>query len=1013
MMVSHGFYQTLWIFVCFGKYENVVMGLQLPAETNGEVGGSVTFTPENLPSTEIAIIAWQAETLAGKSNIVSGSPDSPVISPGYTDRVVFDKNSLSLELLNLTPNDSGTYTFTVTSSGGSDLDARTSLNVYDIIRNVQLKGPEEALIEGESSATITSEGSGDITSIEWMKDNTPLNPSENIIFSPDNRAVSISPVQRSDSGEYEVKYSNPVSSGTSTLRLTINYGPEDVSVDGPEVVDSGIQMFLFCSATSEPPASFSWTFNGTDTGVTTSKYIIEETDITNTGEYTCTAFNSITNRRDSQNHTLKVQQGGAGGGGLSPGAIAGIVIGVLLAVSGICGLIVYLVKTKKIPMINSTKAQESRGTEQSRQPEDSRYETVINFHKDRGDGATQDASGASPIYENIDDNAYENMKHGGLQFPVVTNGAVGRNVVFAPLNPPSTAVDTVSWQCTIAVILSGSPASPTISPEYTGRVRFDSNDFALELLDLTLKDAGTYSLILETAGSALFGGTSLQMYELISDMKLTGPEEELIEGESSATLTSRGSGNITSIEWMKDNTPLNPSENIIFSPDNRAVSISPVQRSDSGEYEVKYSNPVSSGTSTLRLTINYGPEDVSVEGPEVVDLGIQMFLFCSATSEPSASFSWTFNGTDTGHTLGEALQLPAETNGEVGGSVTFTPENLPSTEIAIIAWQAETLAGKSTIVSGSPGSPVIFPGYTDRIIFDKYSLELFNLTRNDSGTYTVTVTSSDGSYVNAETSVNVYEIISDMKLTGPEDELIEGESSATITSEGSGDITSIEWMKDNTPLNPSENIIFSPDNRAVSISPVQRSDSPEVVDLGVKITLSCSAMSLPPASFSWTFNGTDTGVTTNKYTIEETDITNTGEYTCTAFNSITNRRDSQNHTLKVQQGGAGGGGLSPGAIAGIVIGVLLAVSGICGLIVYLVKTKKIPKIELGSSREASRAESQRAEENEIHYADIRHNKRKKGDRVEMANISEPRTEYAEIRHEANSRENPPPYGSQR
>ncbi|TRY95584.1 hypothetical protein DNTS_018366 [Danionella cerebrum] len=361
------------------------------------------------------------------------------------------------------------------------------------------------------------------------------------------------------------------------------------------------------------------------------------------------------------------------------------------------------------------------------------------------------------------------------------------------------------------------------------------------------------------------------------------------------------------------------------------------------------------------------------------------------------------------------LQLPAETNGEVGGSVTFTPENLPSTEIAIIAWQAETLAGKSNIVSGSPDSPVISPGYTDRVVFDKnsLSLELLNLTPNDSGTYTFTVTSSGGSDLDARTSLNVYELISDMKLTGPEEELIEGESSATLTSRGSGNITSIEWMKDNTPLNPSENIIFSPDNRAVSISPVQRSDSPEVVDLGVKITLSCSAMSLPPASFSWTFNGTDTGVTTNKYTIEETDITNTGEYTCTAFNSITNRRDSQNHTLKVQQGGAGGGGLSPGAIAGIVIGVLLAVSGICGLIVYLVKTKKIPKIELGSSREASRAESQRAEENEIHYADIRHNKRKKGDRVEMANISEPRTEYAEIRHEANSRENPPPYGSQR
>ncbi len=35
-----------------------------------------------------------------------------------------------------------------------------------------------------------------------------------------------------------------------------------------------------------------------------------------------------------------------GGGGLTSGAIAGIVIGVLVAVAGICGLIVYLTKTK-------------------------------------------------------------------------------------------------------------------------------------------------------------------------------------------------------------------------------------------------------------------------------------------------------------------------------------------------------------------------------------------------------------------------------------------------------------------------------------------------------------------------------------------------------------------------------------------------------------------------------------------------------------------------------------------
>ncbi|KAL0172359.1 hypothetical protein M9458_032670, partial [Cirrhinus mrigala] len=87
---------------------------------------------------------------------------------------------------------------------------------------------------------------------------------------------------------------------------------------------------------------------------------------------------------------------------------------------------------------------------------------------------------------------------------------------------------------------------------------------------------------------------------------------------------------------------------IIFSSDNRSVSISPVQRSDSGEYQCTYSNPISSETVKLSLIINYGPEDVSIQGDNVVGLGVRVSLSCSANSEPAASFSWKFNGSDTG-----------------------------------------------------------------------------------------------------------------------------------------------------------------------------------------------------------------------------------------------------------------------------------------------------------------------------------------------------------------------------
>ncbi|KAL0172355.1 hypothetical protein M9458_032666, partial [Cirrhinus mrigala] len=137
----------------------------------------------------------------------------------------------------------------------------------------------------------------------WMKDNSPLSPSDSIIFSSDNRSVSISPVQRSDSGEYQCTYSNPISSETVKLSLIINYGPDDVSIQGEDVVDFWVRVSLSCSANSEPSASFSWKFNGSDTGVTTDTF----TDFKHSGDYECTAWNNVTERSASQKHALLVQ----------------------------------------------------------------------------------------------------------------------------------------------------------------------------------------------------------------------------------------------------------------------------------------------------------------------------------------------------------------------------------------------------------------------------------------------------------------------------------------------------------------------------------------------------------------------------------------------------------------------------------------------------------------------------------------------------------------------------------
>nr|XP_021328630.1 carcinoembryonic antigen-related cell adhesion molecule 6-like isoform X3 [Danio rerio] len=392
MMSSNSLYWTLWMVACFGEY--LGQNLQFPGQTYGAIGGSVMFTPENLGSIGIDVqITWNF----GATNILTGKAESPTIVPAYIDRVSFDQNTLSLELLNLKMEDSGLYILTVIPVSGDQLRGETTLQLFENITNVRLTGPEETLIEDKSSANITSEGSGTITSVQWMKDNSPLSSSSRIIFSSDNRSVSISPVERSDTGEYKCTYSNPVSSETAKLTLIINYGPEGVSIKGPDEMDLGVQMFLSCIANSEPSASFSWTFNGSDTGVTTDQYTIDKTDFTDSGEYICTAFNRFTNRSESIRHVLRIQ---VGGGGLSTGAVVGIAIGVSVAVSGICGLIVYFTKNNIIPKPNCLKRDEASGaTAQRGQELDISFEETNNFPDTNGDG--------NHIYENRNE-IYEN-----------------------------------------------------------------------------------------------------------------------------------------------------------------------------------------------------------------------------------------------------------------------------------------------------------------------------------------------------------------------------------------------------------------------------------------------------------------------------------------------------------------------------------------------------------------------------------------------------------------------------
>ena len=85
----------------------------------------------------------------------------------------------------------------------------------------------------------------------------------------------------------------------------VTVGPEKVAIFGNEKTEVNSKVELVCSASSVPPATFSWLVNGSEKE-TKSSFIIEKTTLTDTGNYTCVARNDVTELNSSAFHFLTV-----------------------------------------------------------------------------------------------------------------------------------------------------------------------------------------------------------------------------------------------------------------------------------------------------------------------------------------------------------------------------------------------------------------------------------------------------------------------------------------------------------------------------------------------------------------------------------------------------------------------------------------------------------------------------------------------------------------------------------
>ncbi|KAI1894826.1 hypothetical protein AGOR_G00119750 [Albula goreensis] len=252
--------------------------------------------------------------------------------------------------------DAGNYTVTVTPSGTTGLGRNSrsvELRVFDAVAGVSLFVPSVAVEGGNVSLSCTWTA-GTETKVIWGKGGTALTSDSRVTIS--GGSLVINPARRGDAGEYTCTVSNPVSAKTAAESLTVFYGPDTPSMDqdlqadcvggGQAVVGQTVR--LTCQSDSLPPALFSWQHEGEPvaSGQPDSGVLSIQTFSTNqSGRYVCVARNAVTGRTSEQGTDVTIVRTC-----LSPGAVAGIVIGCILALILIIIAIILLLRWRKVDM---------------------------------------------------------------------------------------------------------------------------------------------------------------------------------------------------------------------------------------------------------------------------------------------------------------------------------------------------------------------------------------------------------------------------------------------------------------------------------------------------------------------------------------------------------------------------------------------------------------------------------------------------------------------------------------
>ncbi|EHH59642.1 hypothetical protein EGM_09800 [Macaca fascicularis] len=304
-------------------------------------------------------------------------------------------------------------------------------------------------------------------------------------------------------------------------------------------------------------------------------------------------------------------------------------------------------------------------------------------------------------------------------------------------------------------------------------------------------------------------------------------------------------------------------------------------------------------------------------------------------------------------------------NAAEGKEVLLLAHNLPQDPLGYNWYKGETVDANRRIIGYVIATQVNISGPADsgrETIYPNATLLMQNVTRNDTGSYTLQVITLN--LVNEEVTgqFSVHPEAPKPSISSNNSNPVEDRDAVALTCEPETQDTTYLWWVNGQSLPVSPRLQLSDGNRTLTLLNVTRNDTgpyeceiqnpvsanrsdpvtlnvtygPDAPNIspsdtyylpGVNLNLSCHAASNPLAQYSWSVNGTFQQHTQNLF-IPNITAKNSGSYACHATNSATGHNGTTVRMITVSDASVQGSspGLSARATVSIMIGILARVA---------------------------------------------------------------------------------------